>query len=64
MGNATKLTEALVKQPLSREEIDERREAALVREDVTTTLDGNIVQRVIPTAAPVPIRRPEPSTWD
>ncbi len=64
MGNATNYTESLKKSPLSRAELAERRQAARVREDVTTTLEGGIVERVVPTAVPLPVHKPEPSTWD
>lgn len=64
MGSATDYAELLRREPLSRAEIDARRGAAIVREDVTTTLDGDIVERVVPKAAPVPVHKPEPATWD
>jgi hypothetical protein len=64
MGNATEYMQSLKRQPLSRSEVDERRLAALVREDMTTTLEGDIVERVTPRAMPLPVHKPEPATWD
>jgi hypothetical protein len=64
MGNATQITGVIKGTPLSREEIDERRDAARIRHDVTTTLDGEVVERVAPTVAPRQVQAPEPRTWD
>jgi hypothetical protein len=64
MGSATDYTELLEREPLSRAEIATRRAAAQVRENVTTSLDGNVVERVTPKAAPLPVHRPERATWD
>jgi hypothetical protein len=64
MGNATQVTDLIRRAPLSNAEIEERDEAARIREDVTTTLDGEVVERVSPRVAPISVQRPEPSTWD
>lgn len=64
MGNATTITESLKRSPLSQVEIKGRREAAQLREDVTTTLDGEIVERPAPKVVPRPVHNPEPATWD
>jgi phosphoribosylpyrophosphate synthetase len=64
MGRATNLADALKTRPLSVAELDERRQAAKVRENVTTTLDGDVVERVTPKAAPAPVAPREPVTWD
>ena len=64
MGYATTFKESLKRSPLSQAEIDDRREAARLREDVTTTLEGEIVERPAPRALPTPVHNPEPATWD
>jgi hypothetical protein len=64
MGNATTITESLKRAPLSRTEIKDRREAGKLREDVTTTLEGEIVERPAPKVLPLPVHNPEPATWD
>jgi hypothetical protein len=64
MGNATQITDLIQRDPLSRQEIDARSEMERHRDDVTTTLDGAVVERVTPKLAPAPVQRPEPSTWD
>ena len=64
MGRATDLTDALTIRPLSVIELDERRGAAKVREKVTTTLGGEIVERETPQAAPAQIQQPQVETWD
>jgi hypothetical protein len=64
MGVATDVTAALTRVPVSVAESEERREAARVRDDLTTTLDGSVVERVAPTVAAQPVRSPQPSTWD
>jgi hypothetical protein len=64
MGKATTITDRVLGLPLSPAELEERRQAAIVREDVTTTLDGDVVERVTPVAAPTPVRRREAATWD
>ncbi len=64
MGRATNLAEALKARPLSVAELDERRQGAKVRENVTTTLDGHVVEHVVPKAAPTPVAPREPVTWD
>jgi hypothetical protein len=64
MGRATNLADALKTRPLSVAELDERRQAAKVRENITTTLDGDIVERVTQQAAPAPVAPREMVTWD
>jgi hypothetical protein len=64
MGLATEFAESLRNKPLSQTELEQRREGARVRESVTTTLEGGIVERVVPKAAPQPVHKPEPRTWD
>jgi hypothetical protein len=64
MGLATEFAESLEGKPLSQAELEERREGARVRESVTTTLEGGVVERIVPKVAPKPIHQPEPRTWD
>jgi hypothetical protein len=64
MGNATHVTDLIKGAPLSQTEIDERHEAARRRAELTTTPEGEVVEHVAPTVAPVRVHHPEPSTWD
>jgi hypothetical protein len=64
MGRATDLADALTMRPLSVTELDERRSAAKVREKVTTTLGGEIVERETPRAVPAQVQQPQVATWD
>lgn len=64
MGRATDVADVLTTRPLTAVELDERRKAAKVRENVTTTLDGEVVERATTTAAPQPVQQREPATWD
>jgi hypothetical protein len=64
MGLASNLTDILTTEPLSALELEQRRAGAKVRENLTTTLAGDIVERQSVTVAPLPVQRPEPATWD
>jgi hypothetical protein len=64
MGVASNVTDILITEPLNALELEQRRAGAKVRENLTTTLDGEIVERQSVTAAPLPVQRPEPATWD
>ncbi|HEX5925820.1 MAG TPA: hypothetical protein VFY45_18445 [Baekduia sp.] len=64
MGQATDITARITRLPLSAEEVAERARAERVRTDVETTLDGQVVERPTPTAAPKPAFRAAPATWD
>jgi hypothetical protein len=62
MGLATEFAESLKAKPLLSTELEARRDGARVRESVTTTLEGEIVERA--ATAPRPVHNPEPRTWD
>jgi hypothetical protein len=64
MGNATQFTETIKASRLTPAELKERRQGARVREDVTTTVDGEIVEQPEPKAAPLTVYAPQPATWD
>jgi hypothetical protein len=64
MGLATAFAESLTTMPLTVGELDERREAGKLRENLTTTLEGEIVERQTAKSAPKPVQRREPATWD
>jgi len=62
MGVASDVTAALIEAPVSSAEEEERREGSRVRDDLTTKLDGSIVERAAPAAKPA--QPPQPATWD
>jgi hypothetical protein len=64
MGLATTFAESLTTKPLSAGELDQRREAGKLRENVTTTLEGEIVESQTVRSAPQPVHQREPATWD
>lgn len=64
MGQATDLSQALTRLPLSNEELAERSGQERRREMVETNLDGEIVERMAPTAAPQPAFQASQQTWD
>ncbi|MDQ5807868.1 MAG: hypothetical protein M3320_04265 [Actinomycetota bacterium] len=64
MGYATDITEKITSLPLSAEELAERARLEHARGDVETTLDGELVERRLPTTATGPTFQAAPSTWD
>jgi hypothetical protein len=64
MGQATDLTQALVQQPLTSQELTVRRDEAIAPRDAETTLDGKVVERVRPAVNPAPAIQAAPRTWD
>jgi hypothetical protein len=64
VGQATDITERITTRPLSAEELADRRAGERVQENVETTLDGQVVERIAPAAAPQPTFQAQPSTWD
>jgi hypothetical protein len=64
MGQATDITDRIIRAPLSSDELAERAQTERIRTDVETTLDGRVIERQKPTAAPQPAFRAEPATWD
>jgi hypothetical protein len=64
MGKASDLAAALTRVPLSAAESAARREDARVREHLTTTLDGAVVDRKTSSETPKPVRPPEHRIWD
>ncbi len=64
MGKATDVAEVIAGVPLTSDEIDARRIAERQRNRTEATLDGRLVEREVPTVAPVPVFQARPSTWD
>lgn len=64
MGKATDLASEIVATPLTAVESSVRRDADRELVDPVATLDGTIVERPTPQAAPRPVIRAERETWD
>jgi hypothetical protein len=64
MGQASNIGAELLKQPLSIDEMEERKRRAQPLSNGEASLDGEVVERITPTAAPRPALPARPATWD
>lgn len=65
MGDGTDLDSFLEAHPLTDQETRERRAAEAISDpDKEATLDGELVKRSTPSAAPILIQERKTATWD
>ena len=64
MGQATRVAEDILAQPITAAEEAARREAERKLSAPEATPGGEIVERPSPTVAPRPVFTAEPATWD
>lgn len=64
MGRASKLTEQVIRSPLTAEEITTRRQVEQAAGEVEATFDGRLVKRPAPNTTPRPVQQAPASTWD
>jgi hypothetical protein len=64
MGQATRVAEDILANPITTAEAASRREATRKLSSPEATPGGEIVERPRPEAAPRPVFTAEPATWD